>query len=158
MKKVAFLLIALHLLLLSSIATAQSNVNFFFAACETKAVIDFDGTMGAAGQAGSAAGTVLLVDDGCDSRVLLKFSLAARTAHRQILDGSAEAGQFVTLEVTDGDQVVRFEDLDPDVGAFQQFTLDWHPARRVATQAVAHNQRRIDDGVGEAVFDATAER
>ncbi len=89
--------------------------------------------------------------------VLLQLPLAAAASHAEILQGAAEAGQFVALEMRNGNQRIRFENAEGDIDLAQNLAVHRHAPGVVAAQTVAHEERRADDGVGKAVFDSAGE-
>ena len=87
-------------------------------------ILEIDGAAAAILGAVAAADAVFgLGDDGLAVGVLIHLPGAAAAAHADILDGPAEAGQFVALKMVEGDEDVRVHDGAADLGVFDVFAV-----------------------------------
>ena len=109
--------------------------------------------MGALGGALAAAHAAAGLHLGLALGVLLHLPPAGAAAHAQVLDGAAEAGLLVALEVGQGDHHVRLHDGLADLGGLDVLRpRHGHLHVVVAPQAVADDHLAARGQGGEAVF------
>ena len=112
-----------------------------------------DGPLGAVLGAGVAPAAQLLVHLGLAGGVLLHLARAAAAAHAQVLDGAAEAGGLVPLEVVQADDDVRVHDGPADLGLLHILAARHRHQRLVgALEAVGDDDLAAGGEGGEPVL------
>jgi len=119
--------------------------------------VDPDGLLGAVDHALLAAGALLLRNLGGDVGVLGELALAGGAAHAQVLQGAAEAGEFVELEVAKRHQGFRLQNSFRQVNRLKLLLINLHRYFGLAGEAVGDDQGGPHHRVGEAVFDGGGE-
>ena len=112
-----------------------------------------DGIGAALLSAAVAAAAELLLHGGLTGGVLLHLARAGAAAHADVLDGSAEAGRFVALEVGQGDEDVSIHNGAADLGGLAVFAVGHGHLKLIGTaQAIANDDLTAGGHGPEAVF------
>ena len=99
----------------------------------------------------AAARAVVGLDRRAQAAVLLHLAPARGAAHADVLDGPAEAGQFVALEMADRDQHVGVHDVAAQVGRVEMSARAGHGPFVAAFEPVGDDDGRAEDVGVEAV-------
>ena len=98
--------------------------------------------MGAHGHTLAAARTVIRMYFRPQTAVLLHLALTRGAAHARVLDGSAEARQFMPLEMADGDEHVRVHNVPGQIERVEMFAREGHGPFVAAFETVGDDDRR----------------
>ena len=102
--------------------------------------------------AGAAADALLLVDVHM-AAVLVFLAALGSAAHGQILDGTAETGGLMALEMRKHDHGRGMDDFGGDVHSLEMLAVDFHGKIVLSEKAVGDNHGSVHHAGGEAVTD-----